>query len=392
MIHLHFPQVKNYLSYGDIDPSFGFVWLLYLSTIVLWFEGTKTPPIWKTPAFSEGWLWWPVAEHPRQSSKASKAIIQGIQGTREGHIMKNPTSVTWKRFLLLVATGLRKWHASTLPFWANIRNLHGRGCFFLYCKQGTVREKKLFTIDNHLNDPECQGGQAVIKADDTRYQSLEYRGIFSHYSDYLHAKRSTSFPAHKKKKRNRRAPEICAEVWYAEASPGMVNSLKNWTLQSCSSQQKSHKQSQISLAQTSNESPLTFRAKIYQTIRTTRYLLGILGWHHDRKQLDGEIGFNYNLLPSCSDAANSTLFEAPLDKSSKMQQELLIKAMISTNGTHDFAAAFACSIVPGNQSQKAAHGKLKPFAATCQNASRPNLRLFRILHALQLCRSASILK
>ena len=84
---------------------------------------------------------------------------------------------------------------------------------------------------------------------------------------------------------NNRAPEICAEVWYAEASPGMVNSLKFWTSKACSSQQKSHERPKSlwhkRVAKGSPMKALTSRAKIYQT-RTTRYLLGILRWHHDR--------------------------------------------------------------------------------------------------------------
>lgn len=110
--------------------------------------------------------------------------------------------------------------------------------------------------------------QAVIKADDTRYQSLDQK---------IYQLSCTQ--------ENNRAPEICAEVWYAEASPGMVNSLKFWTSKACSSQQKSHEHPKSlwhkRVAKGSPMKALTSRAKIYQT-RTTRYLLGILRWHHDR--------------------------------------------------------------------------------------------------------------
>lgn len=180
---------------------------------------------------------------------------QGIQGTREGHIMKNPTSVTWKR------------HWLNFWFWPGLNSANMPSTTFAQqalCKQGTIREKKLFTIDNHLNDsPSC-----FYKANDTRYQSLDQK---------IYQLSCTQ--------ENNRAPEICAEVWYAEASPGMVNSLKIWTSKACSSQQKSHEHPKSlwhkRVAKGSPMKALTSRAKIYQT-RTTRYLLGILRWHHDR--------------------------------------------------------------------------------------------------------------
>lgn len=87
---------------------------------------------------------------------------QGIQGTREGHIMKNPTSVTWKR------------HWLNFWFWPGLNSANMPSTTFAQqalCKQGTIREKKLFTIDNHLNDsPSC-----FYKANDTRYQSLDQK-------------------------------------------------------------------------------------------------------------------------------------------------------------------------------------------------------------------------